>query len=232
MLKTGDYPYWQEPEYNAALAFEPDIVIIMLGTNDSKPWNWTPANSLLFEQDYKDFINSFRNLASNPKIIISYPCKAYNSNFGISDSVIVNAICPIINQISVDMGTTLVDMHTETSGISNLFPDGIHPNAEGATRIANKFYSIIGTLTGIMRNTESNTTIYPNPVSDDMVVRSIDFQHNKIDVFDVTGNLLISRTTSGEPVLHIPVHLPEGMYFIKISNENHSLFKKIVVANK
>jgi lysophospholipase L1-like esterase len=143
MLKTGDYPYWQEPEYTAALAFEPDIVIIMLGTNDSKPWNWTPANSLLFEQDYKDFINSFTNLASQPKILISYPCKAYNGAFGISDSVIANTICPIIKTISLDMGVTLVDMYTETSGVSNLFPDGIHPNIEGATKIANKFYSII-----------------------------------------------------------------------------------------
>jgi lysophospholipase L1-like esterase len=143
MLKSGDKPYWQQPEYNAALSFAPDIVIIMLGTNDSKPWNWTPQNSLLFESDYKDFIKSFINLASNPKIIISYPCKAYNSNFSISDSVIANAICPILKKISLDMGTTLVDMYTETSGVSNLFPDGIHPNTEGATKIANKFYSVI-----------------------------------------------------------------------------------------
>jgi lysophospholipase L1-like esterase len=143
LLKSGDKPYWQQPEYTAALSFAPDIVIIMLGTNDSKPWNWTPDSSLLFESDYKEFINSFKNLASNPVIIISYPCKAYNSNFGISDSVIVNAICPILKKISIDMGITLVDMHNETSGISNLFPDGIHPNKEGATRIANKFYSII-----------------------------------------------------------------------------------------
>jgi acyl-CoA thioesterase I len=143
MLKAGDKPYWQQPEYNAALSFAPDIVIIMLGTNDSKSWNWTPANSLLFESDYKEFINSFRNLTSKPKIIISYPCKAYNGAFGISDSVIVNAICPIVKKISFDMGTTLVDMYTETSGVSNLFPDGIHPNIEGATKIANKFYSII-----------------------------------------------------------------------------------------
>jgi lysophospholipase L1-like esterase len=143
LLKAGDKPYWQQPEYAAALAFAPDIVIIKLGTNDSKPWNWTSGNSLLFEPDYKDLINSFKNLASNPRIIISYPCKAYSSAFGISDSVIVNAICPIIKKISVDMGITLVDMYTETSGISNLFPDGIHPNKEGATRIANKFYSII-----------------------------------------------------------------------------------------
>jgi hypothetical protein len=115
----------------------------MLGTNDSKSWNWTPANSLLFESDYKEFINNFRNLASKPKIIISYPCKAYSAAFGISDSVIANAIRPIIKNISFDMGITLVDMYTETSGASYFFPDGIHPNVAGARKIATKFYSII-----------------------------------------------------------------------------------------
>lgn len=143
MLRAGDKPYWQQASYNAALSFAPDIVIIMLGTNDSKSFNWTPENSLLFETDYIDFINSFRNLASKPKIIISYPCKAYNDSWGISDSVIVNGICPIIKKISYDMGTTLVDMYTETSDVPDLFPDGIHPNVEGATKIAEKFYSII-----------------------------------------------------------------------------------------
>ena len=86
--------------------------------------------------------------------------------------------------------------------------------------------------TGIRKDPESNTAIYPNPVSDDMVISSVDFQHTKIDVLDVRGNLVISRPTNGEPVLHIPVHLPEGMYFVKISNEGQQFFKKIVVANK
>jgi lysophospholipase L1-like esterase len=152
MLKAGDKPYWQESEYNNALAFAPDIVIIMLGTNDSKPWNWTTANSLLFESDYKEFINNFRNLASKPKIIISYPCKAYSTAFGISDSVITNAIRPIIKKISFDMGITLVDMYAETSGASYFFPDGIHPNVAGTRKIATKFYSIItSTIPGVIQ---------------------------------------------------------------------------------
>ena len=37
ILKNGDFPIWDEQKFTDALNFEPDIVIIMLGTNDSKP---------------------------------------------------------------------------------------------------------------------------------------------------------------------------------------------------
>ena len=40
MLNKGDYPYMNELAWRDALAFKPDIVIIKLGTNDSKPENW------------------------------------------------------------------------------------------------------------------------------------------------------------------------------------------------
>ena len=34
MMKTGDFPYWNEQAYQDALNSEADIVIMMLGTND------------------------------------------------------------------------------------------------------------------------------------------------------------------------------------------------------
>lgn len=40
LLKKGDRPYWKEQIYRDALAFQPDYVIIKLGTNDIKPKNW------------------------------------------------------------------------------------------------------------------------------------------------------------------------------------------------
>ncbi|MBO5015861.1 MAG: alpha/beta hydrolase fold domain-containing protein, partial [Bacteroidaceae bacterium] len=40
MLNKGDRPYMNELAWRDALAFQPDIVIIKLGTNDSKPQNW------------------------------------------------------------------------------------------------------------------------------------------------------------------------------------------------
>ena len=40
LLRNGDKPYVQQGAYNQALAAEPDVVIIKLGINDSKSWNW------------------------------------------------------------------------------------------------------------------------------------------------------------------------------------------------
>ena len=40
MLNKGDWPYMNEPAWRDALDFKPEIVIIKLGTNDSKPENW------------------------------------------------------------------------------------------------------------------------------------------------------------------------------------------------
>ena len=40
LLKRGDYPYWNEKTFQDALEYKPDIVVIQLGTNDSKPQNW------------------------------------------------------------------------------------------------------------------------------------------------------------------------------------------------
>ena len=36
MMKKGDLPYWNEPFYQKALTSEADVVVLMLGTNDSK----------------------------------------------------------------------------------------------------------------------------------------------------------------------------------------------------
>ena len=40
LLKKGDLPYWRTGAFKAATEFKPHIVIIKLGTNDSKPQNW------------------------------------------------------------------------------------------------------------------------------------------------------------------------------------------------
>jgi hypothetical protein len=86
-------------------------------------------------------------------------------------------------------------------------------------------------LTGIEKVAGANITIYPNPVSNEMIISSGDFQHNKIEIFDATGRMVASKITIGEPVLRLPVHLSNGMYFVKISNDMQFQLKKIRVTN-
>jgi len=65
------------------MALSPNVVIIQLGTNDAKEWNWNEEN---FVNDYTDLINEYKKLPSNPSIFISIPPPLYhkgvsNSNF-------------------------------------------------------------------------------------------------------------------------------------------------------
>ena len=98
LLKKGDFPYWKEKKYQAALAMEPAIVIIMLGTNDTKPQNW--KHEAEFEADYKELIKSFQKLASKPRIFICRPCPAPDpGNFGINEKNVLEEIKRIEAQL-------------------------------------------------------------------------------------------------------------------------------------
>src|SRR5689334_8855673 len=58
LLKNGDKPYWDESAYGSSGSFEPDVVVIMLGTNDAKPQNWSHASE--FAGDYAALIEHYR----------------------------------------------------------------------------------------------------------------------------------------------------------------------------
>ncbi len=71
LLKKGDFPYWKEKKYQDALAMEPAIVVIMLGTNDTKPQNWKFEAE--FDADYRELVKSFQALKSKPKVFVCRP---------------------------------------------------------------------------------------------------------------------------------------------------------------
>ena len=66
MLNKGDYPYMNELAWQDAQAFKPDVVIIKLGTNDSKPENWQYGAE--FRQDLEQMILTLR-----PMVLPCFP---------------------------------------------------------------------------------------------------------------------------------------------------------------
>ena len=141
IINKGDNPYMKEKTYRDALKFLPDIVIIKLGTNDSKPQNWKYKND--FKSDLETMIQDFQDLSSQPKIYLCAPAKAYGIQWGINDSIITKGIIPIIRQIAQEKKLPVIDIHTATDNMPNLFPDKIHPNPEGAIIIAETVYESI-----------------------------------------------------------------------------------------
>jgi len=133
LLKSGDRPYWNESRYADSDAFAPDIVIIMLGTNDAKPNNW--ANSAAFSGDYRDLIDHYRALGA--VVYVAMPPPVFDPGaFDISPSVLANEVVPLVEQIASDAEAPVVDVFQAASGSGNLFPDTVHPNAAGARLLA------------------------------------------------------------------------------------------------
>jgi hypothetical protein len=140
LLRNGDLPYVQQNAYNQALAARPDAVIIMLGTNDSKSWNWVHKDD--FVSDYIFLIDAFAGLPSKPKIWICKPVPAFSDNFGITNAVIKDEIIPMIDQIAELRDVEVIDLYTSLINASSMFPDGIHPNAGGAKLMAEAIFPL------------------------------------------------------------------------------------------
>lgn len=138
LLLKGDRPWTNEPEYQAALAFCPDIVTIKLGTNDTKPFNWVYASE--FPADLEKLVRSFQALPSHPKVILCYPVPAYRLDWGINDSIIKNGVLPYIDEVAAKTGAEVLDLYTPFTGKPELFVDQIHPNEQGALELARVFY--------------------------------------------------------------------------------------------
>lgn len=131
---ASDDPYTLTTEWAEAQAFMPHIVIIKLGTNDTKPQNWTSAKA--FGKDLERIATTMANLPTHPRIIMATPARAYNHAWGINDSIITAGVIPAVNAIAKRHGWQTVDLHTLTSDMATDFPDGIHPNPKGAGVIA------------------------------------------------------------------------------------------------
>ncbi len=134
LLNSGDKPYQKEGAFAQAIAFAPDVVVIILGTNDTKPQNWVHRDS--FTADYEDLIGKFTALPSKPRVFICYPpFIAGKGNFGISEANTV-AEFPLIDAAAKATKSVIIDVHAALVGKDALIPDRVHPNTEGATAIA------------------------------------------------------------------------------------------------
>jgi lysophospholipase L1-like esterase len=141
LLKKGDYPYWKEARYQEVLQWNPNVVIIKLGTNDSKPQNWQYKAD--FKKDYVAFIKSFKKLPSHPQVYICKPMPAYREVFGITPRVITEEMLLMIEAIARKTHVKVIDLYTPMLGKDALTKDGIHPGAEGDAILAQEVYKAI-----------------------------------------------------------------------------------------
>ncbi|MEZ0300275.1 MAG: GDSL-type esterase/lipase family protein [Candidatus Methylacidiphilales bacterium] len=141
LMNSGNAPFMKKPAYQAAQDYKPDVVIIMLGTNDTKPKNWEKKAD--FYKDYESMVKTFAALESKPRIYVCRPCPVPgNGNFGINEAGVQEQV-PIIDKLAADYKLGVIDMHTALADHPGNLPDKVHPNKEGAGRMAMAAYTVL-----------------------------------------------------------------------------------------
>ncbi len=162
MLRKGDRPYWDQPEYKAALSFNPDIIIIKLGTNDSKPQNWKFAGE--FGTDCTDMVNTFKELESKPRVLLALPVPVFvPDKWGIRDSIVRDLIIPIIKDVAKNTKCSYIDLYTPLLSYKWAFPDDVHPNSLGAAEMVEQIYRSLFQRDKMHGSGYLNTAILPAP---------------------------------------------------------------------
>lgn len=139
----ADTPYVKKRVYRESLAWNPDIVLLMLGTNDTKTRNWDPD---IFRRDYRKIVESYRDLPSHPRVILIAPIRIFlilgKPLLGVHPETMEEGVRPAIREIASETGLQLVDLRDLF--IDNQYcRDGVHPQRTGARMLAEAIYSSI-----------------------------------------------------------------------------------------
>jgi lysophospholipase L1-like esterase len=113
----------------------------MLGTNDARADYYQQINN--FVDDYTRILNSIQTLESKPRIFLVKPPPIFNNTFYLNGTSFVEGVLPRIEQVASTLGLPTIDVYTPFVNHPEYFPDGVHPNRDGAQIIANIVYRAI-----------------------------------------------------------------------------------------
>ena len=144
LLYKGHRPYVNLPEFRQALDFKPDWVVIHLGLNDTDPRNW-PDWKEEFIPNYRALIDSFRMVNPEARILVCKmtPIFHRHSRFQSGTRDWHAQIQEAIERVARGSGSQLIDLYAPLHYRPDLFPDALHPNAEGAKILAKTVYSAL-----------------------------------------------------------------------------------------
>ncbi len=146
LMKKTSKSYWGRKEYKASKDYAADIVIIMLGTNDSNGMHRAGIEAN-FKNDYHALIASYREgrEEGQPRIILMLPPKCYLAGKGTDEGIIHGTIAPIIREVAKEEGLELIDLYDAlgTEWDKELMPDKLHPSAEGAALMVKKIAPVV-----------------------------------------------------------------------------------------
>ncbi len=129
--------YSKTEAYSELKLFKPDLIIMKLGTNDSRPDEWT--NEEFFYADYLRLVRKMKNISD--RVYLCYPIPPYGDKWKQRDGILRKKVMKLIKRVAKEEKLPVIDLYREEmkDGI-NYFPDGIHPTSNGYDIIAKSIY--------------------------------------------------------------------------------------------
>lgn len=129
-------------KYAQSFARVPDIVLLMIGTNDITSWNQAKVG---FETVYKKLIRSYQE--ANPDVLIFVGISPPADRAEYPKEEIAELLNPIQRSVAEELGLYIVDVSKAFSPMEDHLdyyrPDMLHPSAKGAQVIAETFFDSI-----------------------------------------------------------------------------------------
>ena len=147
LAKGVSQPYWSSAQYKPSHDFAPNIVIIMLGTNDAFTRSWSSAEGH-FVADYKELLDTYTSLASKPKPYMIIPTPIGTSPFGHDGNLLATEVVPLVKQVAMEKMVPTIDAFTLFGGAmfdKSLYStsDQVHPNAKGQQMLGEEVYKVL-----------------------------------------------------------------------------------------
>ena len=130
--------YSKTEAYNDLKLFNPEVIIMKLGANDSRPDEW--INEEFFYIDYLRLVRKMKSISD--QVYLCYPIPPYGDKWKHRDEILRNKVMKVIRRVSKEEKLPVIDLYQEEMKDSvNYFPDGIHPTSGGYDIIAKSIYN-------------------------------------------------------------------------------------------
>ena len=185
VLKNADEPMWKYRSFIGVFKNPPDIIVFMLGTNDSRDHNWD-SHGRNFRADYAAMIDTLRSMPGPPKLYCGLIAPAYSPRWDINGSVIDSQIVPAIVATAQQKNVPVIDIHEIFVQFPELLHDGIHPDENGAQKIAERvFHVLVDDKVSVLK--VKRTAAIENPHNRAFIINS--FCGKTLRTYDMTYTL-------------------------------------------
>ena len=140
-------------EHAMCLEFAPEIIIIMLGTNDAKGWEYdfnggAGSAKEVFKEDYKELVEIYQEAFPGVEIyLVTSPTVRIDNSLDIPKDKIDGDIHRMQLELAEELGLPIFDIHPilNPSNTQYFLEDGVHFTDDGATYVAELIFEFIKT---------------------------------------------------------------------------------------